>query len=94
MGRARKYRVRPCSLSYLGAELSGVINRVRRAFGPVSMADFAGRPEVLQAARQVNLVAWHVAQGERQPEVWQQALAPCESCWMQLLGASRASRAA
>lgn len=94
MGRARRDRVGACALAGLGAELSAVINRIRRAFGPVSMADFAGRPEILQAERQVNLAAYQVARGERQPEVWRQALAHYEACWMQLLGASRASRAA
>ena len=94
MGRVRRHRVGPCSPTRLGAELSAVINRVRRAFGPVSMADFAGRPEILQAERQVALVAWQVAQGLQQPEAWGQALAQYEACWMQLLGASRASRAA
>lgn len=94
MDRVRKSGVRASSLACLGAELSVVINRVRRAFGPVSMADFSGRPEIIQAERQVNLIAWQVARGERLPEVWQQALAHYEACWMQLLGASRASRAA
>jgi hypothetical protein len=71
-----------------------VINRVRRAFGPVSMAQFAGRPEIIQAERQVNLIAWQVVRGERLPEVWRQILAQYEACWMQLLGAGRATRAA
>lgn len=94
MGRARKDRVGTCSLARLGAELSAVINRVRRAFGPVSMADLAGRPEILQAERQVTLVAWQVVRGQQAPEAWQQVLAQYEACWMQLLGAGQASRAA
>ncbi|MBI2502485.1 MAG: hypothetical protein HYW07_04525 [Candidatus Latescibacteria bacterium] len=94
MGRARRNQVRSCSLTRLGAELSAVINRVRRAFGPVSMADYAGRPEILQAERQVARVAWQVVRGQQQPEVWQQVLAHYEACWMQLLGTCRASRAA
>lgn len=94
MGRVRKGGVRASSLTCLGTELSAVINRVRRAFGPVSMANFAGRPEILQAERQVARVAYQVARGERQPEAWQQALAHYEACWMQLLAACRASRAA
>ena len=94
MGRVRRDRVSVGGLTRLGAELSAVINRVRRAFGPVSMADFAGRPEILQAERQVTMVAWQVVRGLQQPEAWHQALAQYEACWMQLLGAGRASRAA
>lgn len=94
MGRARRDRVRSCGLTRLGAELSAVINRVRRAFGPVSMAEFAGRPEILQAERQVTMVAWQVVRGQQRPEAWQQVLAQYEACWMQVLGTVRASRAA
>ena len=94
MGKARRDRVGSCSLTCLGAELSAVINRVRRAFGPVPMAEFAGRPEIIQAERQVALVAWQVVRGQQPHEVWQQVLAQYEACWMQLLGAGRANRAA
>lgn len=94
MGRARKNRVGACALAGLAAELSAVINRVRRAFGPVPMADLAGRPEILQAEHQVALVAWQVVRGQQAPEAWRQVLAQYEACWMALLGAGHASRAA
>ena len=94
MGRARKRRIASCSLARLGAELSAVINRVRQAFGPVSMAELAGHPEILQAESQVALVARQLMRGEQVAERWSQVLAKYERCWMSLLGAGRASRAA
>jgi hypothetical protein len=74
--------------------LSEVINRVRRAFGPIPMADFAGRPEILQAEGRVSRAARQVARGQGQPEAWRRALAEYEACWMQFLAAGRANRAA
>ncbi len=94
MGRGRKCRVGLGSQGGLAAELSEVINRVRRAFGQIPMADFAGRPEIVEAAQRVNLVARKRVQGEAAAGAWQQALAHYEACWMQQLGASRSSRAA
>ena len=94
MARVRKHRVGPCSLTRLGDELSAVINRVRRAFGASSMAELASRPEILQAEQQVALVARQLARGEQAAERWTQVLAEYEGCWMSLLGAGRANRAA
>lgn len=72
-------------LSRLSSQLSAVINRVRRAFGPVSMADMAHRPEIVRAERRVARVAWQVAQGERDLGAWRRALEEYEAVWMELL---------
>ncbi|MCC7262956.1 MAG: hypothetical protein IT369_10580 [Candidatus Latescibacteria bacterium] len=94
MGSGSKKGAGSGCLAGLAAELSVVINRVRRAFGGTPMADFAGQPEVLAAARRVNQVAGQVARGESSRAAWREALAQYEACWLQQLGASRASRAA
>lgn len=94
MGRARKRRITSCSLTPLSAELSAVINRVRRAFGPVSMAELARHPEIFQAEQEVALVAGQVARGEQGKARWAQVLVHYEGCWMSLLSAGRTSRAA
>lgn len=90
---SRKRAGKGRAMAGLAAELSVVINRVRRVFGPLSMADFAGHPEVLSAARRVDQVAGLVVRGEAPRAAWQQALAQYEAIWIQL-GAGRASRAA
>lgn len=94
MGRARKRGITPGSLPALSEELSALINRVRQAFGPISMAELAGQPEIRDAEEQVALVAGQVARGQWDAEHWQRVLAHYEGCWMSLLEARRASRAA
>lgn len=69
----------------LSSQLSAVINRVRRAFGPISMADMARRPEVIQAEARISAMAWQVAQGERDLGAWRRALEEYEGVWMELL---------
>ncbi len=80
-------------LSRLGSELSAVINRVRRRFGPIPMADMACRPEILRAEHTVARVARQVARGECGLGEWRGALAEYEEVWMELLpGARRAEK--
>ncbi|MBM3276727.1 MAG: hypothetical protein FJY95_01415 [Candidatus Handelsmanbacteria bacterium] len=70
MGTGSKGRVRSGTPGAPAGELSAGINRVRRACGPIPMADFADRPEILQAARQVNRVDWRRMRGEAGAAAW------------------------
>ena len=72
-------------LSWLGDELSAVINRVRRAFGPIPMAGIAVRPEVEQAEQAIEQAAGQLRRGEIDLEAWRQALNQYENTWMLLL---------
>ena len=73
------------SLSRLGNELSVVINRIRHAFGPVSMQELARRPQIRQAEQAVNVEAWRYQRGQSNQIQWQQALDDYENAWMRLL---------
>ena len=53
MRRQRRFR-RSHSASRLGSELSAVINRVRSAFGSISMRVPAARPEIQNAEKVVD----------------------------------------
>jgi hypothetical protein len=73
------------SLPELGTELSFVINRVRRAYGPVSMASVSDSSQVQQAERAINQTAQGVRAGYNGQCDWQKVLREYEAVWMDLL---------
>ncbi len=80
-------------LTRLGNELSAVINRVRQAFGPISMRHIAERWEIRQAEQVVNGVARRLQGGECDWTEWDQALRDYEQAWMNLLDEARGAQA-
>lgn len=69
-------------IARLGGELSAVINRVRRAFGPLSMRESALHPEIRKAEQLVDQAARRCLRGEAEPTAWYRALRQYEECWM------------
>jgi hypothetical protein len=81
----RLARARVYSPSRLGEELSAVINRVRRAFGPIPMWGAASKPQVGRAEQALERVAGQLLCGEVDGTTWHQALLEYECMWMALL---------
>lgn len=79
-------------LARLGNELSAVINRVRQAFGPISMRQVAERFEVQEAEQAVNGAARQLQSGECDWSAWTQVLQDYEDVWMVLLDELRGAR--
>ena len=77
----RAYSSRP-STSRLGSEVSAVINRVRRAFGPISMRGSADLPQIHQAEKIVDQTARQLLRGEADLSAWYSALRRYEETWM------------
>lgn len=73
------------SLARLCQEVSGVLNRVRTAFGYTPMKGVAGRPEIVAAERAIERAARQVQQGQADARVWRRALAAYEAAWMAAL---------
>lgn len=86
------------SISRLGSEVSAVINRVRRSFGPLSMRGAATLPQVRRAEQVVDQTARQLLRGEADLSTWYRALRQYEDCWMlqleQLRSASKERHAA
>ena len=78
------------SIARLGSELSAVINRVRRAFGPVSMRPMADLPQIRQAEEQVDQTARLLLRGEADLRTWYRMLRLYEDTWMGQLRQMRA----
>ena len=83
--RSAERPARVYSPARLSQELSAVINRVRRAFGPISMWGAAFRPQVGRAEQALERVAGQLLCGEVDSSAWQQALRQYERMWMALL---------
>ena len=66
--------LRSPSVSRLGSELSPVINRVRSAFGSVSMSGPAACPEIKQAEQVVDQTACQMLRGEADLSTWYRIL--------------------
>jgi hypothetical protein len=85
-GSRRSARPRPggggISIASLGGDLSAVINRVRQAFGPLSMRDSASLPEIQQAAGLVDRTARLLLRDEADLTAWRRALCSYEKAWM------------
>ena len=75
----------------LGNELSCVINRVRRAYGTLSMAEVARCTQMKRAEDQVNRAAWDLQRGLSDSRQWHEVLCRYEAVWMDLLGQIRQS---
>ena len=69
-------------IARMGSELSAVINRVRRAFGPLSMRESASHPEIRNAEQLVDRTARRCLRGEDDLVAWYRALRQYEECWM------------
>ena len=80
-------------IARLGGELSAVINRVRRAFGPIPMREPATRPEIKQAERMVDQAARQLLRGEVDLSAWYRALRRYEDTWMLQLEELRSAEA-
>ena len=78
-------------MSRLGNELSCVINRVRRAYGPLSMAEVARSTQMKRAEAQVNRAAWDLQRGLGDSRQWHEVLCQYEAVWMDLLDQIRQS---
>ena len=83
--RSAERPVRVYSPALLAEELGAVINRVRRAFGPIPMGEAASRPQVPRAEQALERVAGQLLCGEVDSSAWQQALRQYECMWMALL---------
>lgn len=75
----------------LSNELSCVINRVRRAYGPLSMAEVARSTQMKRAEDQVNRAAWDLQRGLGDSRRWHEVLCEYEAVWMDLLDQIRQS---
>ena len=73
------------SLSRFCNDVSAVLNRVRIAFGSLSMKAVANRPEVKAAEVTIERAARLVRGGEEGLDVWQGALIVYEATWMAVL---------
>ena len=82
------------SISHLGGELSAVINRVRSAFGPISMHGSAARPQVQRAEQVVDQTARQLLRGEADLSAWYRVLRQYEDAWMLELERVRGTRSA
>jgi hypothetical protein len=80
-------------LARLGGELSAVINRVRRAFGPIPMRESASRREVKQAESTVDQTARLFLRGEADLTAWYRALRQYEDAWLAQLDQVRVKNA-
>ncbi len=87
MARGENYPI-----ARLGGELSAVINRVRRAFGPISMQGPASRPEIRQAEKVVDQTARRLLRGESDLSAWYLALRKYEETWMLQLDQLRSGK--
>jgi hypothetical protein len=83
---------RSYSIARLGGELSAVINRVRRAFGPIPMQGPASHPHIKEAEKMVDQVARRLLRGEADLSAWYRALRRYEDTWMLHLAALRGAR--
>ena len=90
----RRRSPRSQSTSRLGSELSAVINRVRSAFGPISMRDPATRPQIKQAEQVVDQTARQLLRGEADLSTWYRALRQYEDIWMLELESARGAQGA
>ena len=91
----KRQRISPRSpsVSRLGSELSAVINRVRSAFGPISMRDPAACSEIKQAEQVVNQTARQLLRGEADLSTWYRVLRQHEHTWMLELERARDTQA-
>ena len=78
-------------LAQLGSELSCVINRVRRAYGALSMAEVAQCRQMKRAEDRVNRAAWDLQRGLSDSRQWHEVLCQYEAVWMDLLDQVRQS---
>ena len=92
MRRQRRFRSSN-SVSRLGSELSAVINRVRSAFGSISMRGSATRPEIQRAEKVVDQTARQLLRGEADLSTWYRVLRQYENSWMVELDALRSTQA-
>ena len=81
------------STSRLGSELSAVINRVRSAFGPISMRAPATRPQIKQAGQVIDQTARQLLRGEADLSTWYRVLRQYENTWMIELESVRGAQA-
>ncbi|GEM_PF-2045376 len=81
------------SAARLGSELSAVINRVRSAFGPISMRGPAAQPKIKRAEQAVDQTARQLLRGEADLRTWYRVLREYEDTWMVELAALRGARA-
>lgn len=79
------------TLSQCSRDISGVINRVRGAFGSIPMKAVADLPEIKAAESTVDRAARLVIRGVEGVDVWRGALIVYESTWMTALKDLRAS---
>jgi len=93
MHKQRAFPMSP-SVSRLGGELSAVINRVRSAFGPISMHGSAARPQVQRAEQVVDQTARQLLRGEADLSAWYRVLRQYEDAWMLELERVRGARSA
>jgi len=77
----KNYVPRP-TVSRLGSEVSAVINRVRRSFGPIPMRGSAALPQVRKAEQVVDHTARQLLRGDADLSTWYRALRQYEDCWM------------
>ena len=81
------------SAARLGSELSAVINRIRSAFGPISMRGPADQPKIKRAEQAVDQTARQLLRGEADLRTWYRVLRQYEDTWMVELAALRGARA-
>lgn len=91
----KRQRISPRSRSAarLGSELSAVINRVRSAFGPISMRGPAAGPEIKRAEQIVDQTARQLLRGEADLNAWYRVLRQYEQTWMVELESARGVQA-
>ena len=87
MARCENYPI-----ARLGGELSAVINRVRHAFGPISMREPASCSEIRQAEKAVDQIARRLLRGESDLTAWYLALRKYEETWMLQLDLLRSGK--
>ena len=75
----------------LGNELSCIINRVRRAYGPLSMAEVARSTQMKRAEELVSRAARDLQRGLGDSRQWHEVLCKYEAVWMDLLDQIRQS---
>ena len=72
--KRQRISLRSPSVSRLGSELSAVINRVRSAFGSISMSGPAACAEIKQAEQVVDQTACQMLRGEADLSTWYRIL--------------------
>ena len=89
----RHFSSKSQSAARLGSEPSAVINRVRSAFGPISMRGPADQPKIKRAEQAVDQTARQLLRGEADLRTWYRVLHQYEDTWMVELAALRGARA-